>query len=176
MTDHVSATVGEGYTNTASGVYATIPGGFDNTAQGDYSFAAGRRAKANDPGSFVWGDSTNQDFASTAANQFMVRASGGVTLAVGSGAWRIEPNATNPNLIGGYSGNWLTPGVYGATISGGGRSILPNSVTDSYSTVGGGMDNRAGDAAGTATDRSGATVGGFGNTASGFLRHGGWGP
>ena len=38
----------------------------------------------------------------------------------GARALRLEPNATSPNLIGGYSGNWFTPGVYGATIGGGG--------------------------------------------------------
>ncbi|MCB9913329.1 MAG: tail fiber domain-containing protein [Planctomycetes bacterium] len=58
--------------------YATIPGGYDNTAGGDYAFAAGYRAKATHTGAFVWADSQNADFASTLANQFSVRASGGV--------------------------------------------------------------------------------------------------
>ena len=39
-----------------------------------HSFAAGNRAKALHTGSFVWADSTYADFASTAANQFLVRA------------------------------------------------------------------------------------------------------
>ena len=72
------ATVGGGYGNTASGYYATVPGGSFNTAQGSYSFAAGRRAKARHNGAFVWADSTNADFTSDRANQFKVRAYGGV--------------------------------------------------------------------------------------------------
>ena len=79
-----AATVGGGYSNAASGNYATVPGGAENTAQGYYSFAAGRRAKANHPGAFVWADSTDADFASTAANQFAVRATGGVSFTTGS--------------------------------------------------------------------------------------------
>jgi hypothetical protein len=71
------ATVGGGQDNTASGSHATIPGGLDNTAVGNYSFAAGRRAKANNTGAFVWADSSNYDFASTTADQFSVRATGG---------------------------------------------------------------------------------------------------
>ncbi len=53
------ATVGGGRFNIASGRSATVPGGYRNTAMGDYSFAAGRRAKANHDGAFVWGDSFN---------------------------------------------------------------------------------------------------------------------
>jgi len=78
------ATVGGGRDNTASGLYATVPGGRQNTAQGDYSFAAGRRAKAYHQGAFVWADSTDADFASTAGNQFAVRATGGVNFTTGS--------------------------------------------------------------------------------------------
>lgn len=58
-------------------IYATVPGGYENAAT-NFAFAAGRRAKANHTGAFVWGDSTDTDFASTAANQFLIRAQGGV--------------------------------------------------------------------------------------------------
>ncbi len=59
--------------------HATIPGGFSNrVVNGSYSLAAGRRASALHPGTFVWGDSTNAEFASTSSNQFLIRASGGV--------------------------------------------------------------------------------------------------
>ncbi len=51
-----------------------------NFASGDYSFAAGRRAKAYYDGDFIWADSTDADFGATAADQFLVRASGGVGL------------------------------------------------------------------------------------------------
>jgi hypothetical protein len=74
------ATVGGGVANTANGDYATVPGGNWNTAQGDYSFAAGRRAKANHDGTFVWGDSTDADVASTKTDQFVIRAGNGVFL------------------------------------------------------------------------------------------------
>jgi len=80
------STVGGGQSNTASGDFATVPGGLSNVALGAYSLAAGRRAKANDNGSFVWGDSTDADVSSTGANTFTARASGGVTFYSDSGA------------------------------------------------------------------------------------------
>ncbi|HYN86995.1 MAG TPA: tail fiber domain-containing protein, partial [Ardenticatenaceae bacterium] len=83
------AAIGGGLGNDASNTYATIPGGYDNTASRPFSFAAGRRARANHDGAFVWADSQNFDFASTANNQFTVRATGGfrfVTAINGSGS------------------------------------------------------------------------------------------
>lgn len=78
------STVGGGGGNAAGGVHATVPGGFSNTATGAYSFAAGRRAKANHDGTFVWADSTDADFASTGNDQFLIRASGGVGIGTNS--------------------------------------------------------------------------------------------
>jgi hypothetical protein len=72
------STVGGGAVNKAIGDHSTIPGGLVNTAAGNFSFAAGRRAQANHSGTFVWADSTDEDFASTGQNQFLIRASGGV--------------------------------------------------------------------------------------------------
>ena len=77
-------TVAGGSNNTASGNYATVGGGNYNTALGVYSFAAGQRAKANHQGAFVWADSVAADFTSTAANQFLFRASGGVGVGTNS--------------------------------------------------------------------------------------------
>jgi hypothetical protein len=76
------ATIGGGYNNTIqpNAYFATIPGGQQNSAT-NYAFAAGNRAKANHTGAFVWADSTDADFASTANNQFAIRASGGVVLS-----------------------------------------------------------------------------------------------
>lgn len=51
-----------------------------------YTFAAGRRAQAAHQGSFVWADSTNANFASTANDQFMIRANGGVKIVDGLNA------------------------------------------------------------------------------------------
>ena len=114
----LSATVAGGWHNTASGNASAVCGGADNVSSGGYSFvggggrniagganamvvggdlceanglmsfAAGRRAKANHPGAFVWADSVDADFASTAQDEFAVRASGGVRLFTGAaGAW-----------------------------------------------------------------------------------------
>ena len=81
-----AAAVGGGWNNTASGQYATVPGGSENTAAGMYSFAAGNQAQANHQGSFVWGDSTNAPIASTTTNQFLVRATNGVSLTANAGS------------------------------------------------------------------------------------------
>jgi hypothetical protein len=78
------ATVGGGFFNIASGFNATIPGGSGNRAAGAYSFAAGNVARANHIGAFVWGDSSPTFIASTAANQFIVRASGGLWFGTNS--------------------------------------------------------------------------------------------
>jgi hypothetical protein len=73
-----NATVGGGHQNSASGAEATIPGGGGNIAQGAFSFAAGRDARANHDGAFVWSDSVGIPYGSNANNQFRARASGGV--------------------------------------------------------------------------------------------------
>lgn len=65
----------------SNAAFAAIPGGFGNAAGGVFSFAAGNQAKANHLGAFVWADSQGGPFASTAENQFSVRANGGVRMA-----------------------------------------------------------------------------------------------
>jgi hypothetical protein len=89
----------------------------------------------------------------------------------GARVLRLEPHTTSPNIVGGHVENNVTSGVYGATISGGGAAGVGslNAVTDNYGTVGGGINNRAGDNGGTVSDRPYATVGGgVQNTASGY--------
>jgi hypothetical protein len=105
------ATVGGGTLNIASGFAATVAGGASNLASGDYSVALGRRALTQTTGgspvihagTFLFADASNLDFNSAAANEFAVRASGGVrlvtavngsgvptagvSLAAGSGTW-----------------------------------------------------------------------------------------
>lgn len=112
------ATIAGGHSNTSAGLYsfvgggelnnataegAVVPGGRENSAAAIFTFAAGRRAKANAPGNFVWADSNNFDLASFTTNQFLARATGGVefitaidgngastagvSLASGSGTW-----------------------------------------------------------------------------------------
>jgi len=82
-----------GSVNTVTGNFGTVPGGTGNTANA-FSFAAGRRAKANHTGSFVWADSTNADFASTADNQFSIRAANGMVIANDAGNARVVPVGT----------------------------------------------------------------------------------
>jgi len=92
------------------------------------------------------------------------------------GLW-TQQNNTSPNLIGGCSGNSVTPGVVGATISGGGVGQYPNRVTDNYGTVGGGYNNQAGNNNGDTGEKQYAIVGGgYSNTASGGAATvgGGW--
>jgi hypothetical protein len=92
------AFVGGGRYNEASGLYACAPGGSKNRATA-YAFAAGYRARAAHTGCFVWGDKTEANLVTTANNQFLARAKGGVKfftnaamttgarLAAGSGSW-----------------------------------------------------------------------------------------
>lgn len=85
----VRATVGGGQGNSVVGDQATVPGGLNNYAGGLNSFAAGEGASVRDAaqagfafgdfGTFVWSDSADgTTFASTGANQFLMRARGGV--------------------------------------------------------------------------------------------------
>jgi len=85
-----ASTVAGGRVNTASGAYSVICGGFGNVAVGDYSFACGRLAKANHDGSVVWADSTDEDFASTGNNQFLIRASGGVGIGTAAPETKLD--------------------------------------------------------------------------------------
>lgn len=100
------ATIGGGYQNTASGSTSTVPGGVGNEATGNFSTAMGFRAKALHTGALVWADNTLADFASTAANQVSLRASGGVRIATttaggvgvkldnGDTAWEVLSDST----------------------------------------------------------------------------------
>ncbi len=96
------STVSGGYFNGATGQGATVPGGWANLASGSNSFAAGFVANAGHSGAFVWSDSSSTtQFGSTVANQFNVRAAGGVriflnsagtasaTISSGSSAWNV---------------------------------------------------------------------------------------
>ena len=85
-------------------------------------------------------------------------------------ALRIEPNATSPNMIAGYSGNTVLSGALGATISGGGESGNVNTITDNFGTIGGGTENISGSNDGFGTNSLWTTVGGGNaNTASGGI-------
>jgi hypothetical protein len=237
--------------------FAAVTGGQNNSANGNHSLAAGRSAKANHAGAFVWGDSTASDFPSTAANQFSVRAGGGVRFvtsgagmtldgqsvlagtvgtasltdgAITSGklgddsvssakiadgtilptdlllplfdtvfwrtggnggttpgihflgttdsqalelkvnnqrAFRLEPTAGSPNVVGGSSANLVSNTVAGATIAGGGTAGSPNVVLAGYGTVGGGFDNIVSGSTATIGGGSDNLAGGITATVSG---------
>ena len=73
-------TVVGGLGNTASDAGATVAGGGYNTAGGAWSFAAGYNARALHDGAFVWSSEVNVPISSTVDNQFLVRATGGISL------------------------------------------------------------------------------------------------
>jgi hypothetical protein len=121
-----NAIAGGGETNTASGDDSFIAGGSHNTnsgfagfssgilcaASGYNSFASGFKAKANHTNAFVWGDSTDANFSSTADNQFLIRATGGVGIGTGAPAYALD-----------VTGDINTTGTFrinGSPISGGG--------------------------------------------------------
>jgi hypothetical protein len=96
--DH--AVISGGFSNQVSGFFGAIPGGDQNVA-GTNGFAAGHRAKANHTGSLVWADSQDADFATTATNQFLIRASGGVGIGTSSPNRPLSINAST-------NGDWLS--------------------------------------------------------------------
>lgn len=89
---NLHAVIGGGWYNTASGQNATVPGGNGNRASGNYSMAAGRRANASHAGAFVWADATDADFSSSAANEFAVRAAGGVRFVTSGAGATVDGN------------------------------------------------------------------------------------
>ncbi len=76
------ATVSGGLDNTASGSCAAVPGGTGNNAEGLASIAAGYYAQALNDDCFVWSDGSSIPFSSTATDQFLIQASGGVGIGI----------------------------------------------------------------------------------------------
>jgi hypothetical protein len=70
-----------GSDNIVRGDFSAVPGGSGNNATGIGSFAAGTGSQALHNGTFLWSDDASPVTAlkSTAANRFLVRATGGVT-------------------------------------------------------------------------------------------------
>jgi hypothetical protein len=66
-----NATAANGGSSTAMGFFAA--------AQGDYSTAMGSYSSANGAGSFAFGDNSTTSVITAGANEFVVRAAGGVT-------------------------------------------------------------------------------------------------
>ncbi len=82
--------------NIAGGNYATVPGGLNNQALGDYSLAAGRNARAEHHGSFVWADSQAGNFSSGTSNQFLIRAQNGVGINTANPAATLDIRGVDP--------------------------------------------------------------------------------
>ena len=83
-----------GMFNAASGHYVGILGGYECEASGNFCFAAGTKARAAHNGTFVLTDSEYSDFASTANDQFLVRAAGGVGINTTSPGSALDVNGT----------------------------------------------------------------------------------
>ena len=123
--------VGGGGSNIASGTNATVPGGTDNEAAGNYSFAAGRRAKANHNGTFVWADDTNADFASTATDQFIIRAGAGVGIGTDAPAGQLDVQGGGV-VVGAPTGGDLGAGTINAEAVYDDNALLADYVFDWY--------------------------------------------
>jgi hypothetical protein len=101
------AFIGGGRGNLALGAYSVIPGGLANQAQSDYSFASGYRSviDSEHPGTFLFADSVDADFLSEDANEFAVRATGGVRFI---SAVDAEGNPLSGVFLPPGSGSWST--------------------------------------------------------------------
>lgn len=93
------AVVSGGDGNLCGAPYAVVPGGLNNAATGQTSLAAGKGAKAMHNGAFVWADQQLGDFASSAPNQFLVRAGGGVGINVSNPEAPLHVKGTGETLI-----------------------------------------------------------------------------
>ena len=113
--------------SNASG--ATVPGGVGSVAGAPFAIAAGHNAKAEHRGSIVLADGQYADFVSSNANEFAVRAAGGVRLVtggvglyvdgqrVGTGGGTVVTNGGNADTLDGLSseGFWKLAGNAGTT-------------------------------------------------------------
>ncbi|MBC8504558.1 MAG: tail fiber domain-containing protein [Chloroflexi bacterium] len=161
------ATISGGHGNIASGAYASIPGGLLNFARGDFSVASGRRSQTVEehPGVFIFADSNDFDFVSETANEFAVRASGGVRfvtgidqqgnpltgviLPQGSGAWSSLSDRNLKENISPVDGELILASLAGIPISTWNYTGQESSIQhigpmaqDFYASFGLGEDNK----------------------------------
>ena len=142
--------VAMGQHNTASGNYATAIG-YNTIASGPDSAALGTYANAANDGTFVWADDTAGYFTSTANNQFLIRATGGVGINTNNPAGNalhvsgnvLVDNATTftvnaSEIIGGISNSIAGGGTY-SVIGGGSLNAIQNNASASV-IVGGGLN------------------------------------
>jgi hypothetical protein len=100
--------VGGGADNISSGAFSTVPGGYGNLASGEYSLAGGNGALAAHQGAFVWADSQSGSFSSTGANQFCVRAGGGIQL---DGSTSLNFGATARQMLNLFNSGSINYGI-----------------------------------------------------------------
>lgn len=88
----------------------------------------------------------------------------------GQQAMRYEPTTNAPNILGGSISNRVQPGIFGATIAGGGATNAANIVTNAFGSIAGGSRNLVG-------AQHGVVAGGYGNMnlALAGVIAGGWG-
>jgi hypothetical protein len=120
------ATIGGGGTNVVTATYGTIAGGFGNVVTttaaagtipgglqnyvgGSFSLAAGRQARAEHTGTFVWSDSSATAFSSTGPDQFLINASGGVGIGTNNPSHMLTVDGSTA-ILG--SGQLTARGVY----------------------------------------------------------------
>lgn len=113
-----------GFNTTASGNFSTALGyqtkasgntstalGFVTAASGNFTTALGFNARATNDYTFVWADGTDypQPFTSTAPNQFLVLATGGVGINVNNPAYALDVGGRLRlrQTTGGTAGLWL---------------------------------------------------------------------
>ena len=144
------AAIGGGLYNTNAGFATTIPGGYLNQASSAFAFAAGQRAKALHQGSFVWADSQNLDFTSTAVNQFNVRANGGVVFNTDGAGISLDGlpalvgglnnvNSASQSFTGGGTVNTIQTGANDSMVGGGFQNTVQSNAL--YCFIGGGYQN-----------------------------------
>mgnify|MGYP007059381140 CR=1 FL=1 len=96
--------IGGGRDNRATALLAMVPGGFQCHATGFVSFAAGYNARAVHDGAFVWTDTAGipVPFQSTADDQFLIRAAGGVGINTNAPQGALHTQASDddtPDLV-----------------------------------------------------------------------------
>jgi hypothetical protein len=100
-----NSVVGGGTANYAQGEYSIVPGGAFSHARGAYSLAVGYHARAAHDGSFVWNDRSlvtpADSLFTTAPNQFLIRASGGVGIGTNNPSSPLTVAGTIESTEGG---------------------------------------------------------------------------
>ena len=201
LTGNVTGNVtGNADTATLATTATSLAGNGANCPAGQYPLgvdAGGSVEGCTVPGASDWGLTGNAGIT-TGTNFLGTTDNVALEVKVNSvRAFRIEPNATSPNIIGGYLGNTVTAGKFGATIGGGGSLGFVNSVTNHYGSVGGGLGNTAsaqfstvgggvtstasglgptvgGGVTSIASGLASTVPGGIDNTASGYIQLCGW--